>query len=51
MKTIDQIKEMREIINHFALGYFNLDVEILSMVHNIITSSWQSLKFKRIYSW
>jgi len=45
------INEMRKIIKHFALGYFNLDVHTASMAHIYITESWKNLKFRRLYSW
>ena len=43
--------EMRKIIGHFALGYFNISSETISMSHSFITNTWRTLKFKRVYVW
>ena len=44
-------KEMREILGHFALRYFNISDAIISMSHSYITETWKTLKFKRVYIW
>ena len=47
----ETIKQMREIIGHFALAYFDFTGTTISMAHSFITESWKNLKFKRTYSW
>jgi len=47
----EEIKEMRKIVGHFALAYFDMSDTTISMAHTFITDSWKKLKFKRVYVW
>ena len=46
-----EIKEMRKILSHFALAYFDMTETTISMAHSYITDTWKTLKFKRTYIW
>jgi len=47
----EEIIEMRKILGHFALGYFNISDAVIGMAHSYITDSWKTLKLNRKYIW
>ena len=45
------INEMRIILSHFALAYYDISNATISMAHSYITETWKTLKFRRVYVW